>query len=167
MPSSEGTSTPREGAPTTSTTTESNPQLRSDLAEAIRSKSQLQSRLKTAEAELTKLRAKTKADSESIKELSSLRNVLTLKVKDRDEELRGKAKLLDVCGQPCITYLFKCITYLHSLFQDVQDEMVSLNLQLNMAEQRCKTLETENKELIARWMAHKGREAEEMNKTLR
>jgi len=44
--------------------------------------------------------------------------------------------------------------------------MISLNLQLNMVEQRNKKLETENKELIARWMAHKGREAEEMNKTL-
>ncbi len=41
-----------------------------------------------------------------------------------------------------------------------------MNLQLNMAEQRTKALEAENKELIDRWMARKGREAEEMNRTL-
>ncbi|KAH8801569.1 autophagy-related protein 16 [Xylogone sp. PMI_703] len=127
------------------TATDGNAQLRSDLAQALRSNGQLQARLKTAEAELVKLRAKTKADSELVKELSGLRATLTQKVRDRDEELRGKAKLLD----------------------DVQDEMISLNLQLNMVEQRCKSLESENKELIARWMAHKSREADEMNKTLK
>jgi hypothetical protein len=41
-----------------------------------------------------------------------------------------------------------------------------LNLQLNMSEQRVKDLKAENKELIDRWMAYKGQEAEEMNKTL-
>jgi hypothetical protein len=51
-------------------------------------------------------------------------------------------------------------------FQDVHDEVISLNLQLNMSEQRVKDLRAENKELIDRWMAHKGHEAEEMNKTL-
>jgi hypothetical protein len=50
--------------------------------------------------------------------------------------------------------------------QDVQDELISLNLQLNMSEQTVKKLKAENKELIDRWMARKGREAEEMNKTL-
>lgn len=66
------------------------------------------------------------------------------KLKDRDEELRGKTKLLD----------------------DLHDEVISFNLQLNMSEQKVKQLKTENKELIDRWMASKGREAEEMNKTL-
>jgi len=47
--------------------------------------------------------------------------------------------------------------------QDVQDEMISLNLQLNMAEQKAKRLEKENQDLIDRWMARKGREADEMN----
>lgn len=51
-------------------------------------------------------------------------------------------------------------------FQDVHDEVISLNLQLNMSEQRVKDLRAENKELIDRWMAYKGQEAEEMNKTL-
>ncbi|RFU34937.1 hypothetical protein B7463_g1420, partial [Scytalidium lignicola] len=136
-------SNPKDDAPQT-LANDGGPQLRNDLAQALRSNGQLKSRLKTAEAELARLKAKTKTDTELVKELSGLRTVLTQKVRDRDEELRGKAKLLD----------------------DVQDEMISLNLQVNMVEQRCKSLETENKELIARWMAHKGREADEMNKTL-
>ena len=45
----------------------------------------------------------------------------------------------------------------------MQDEMVSLNLQLNMAEQRSEKLEKENKQLVDRWMERMGREAEEMN----
>ena len=61
----------------------------------------------------------------------------------------------------------------HALFdtntdpsKDVHDEVISLNIQLNMSEQKAKDLTTENKELIDRWMARKGHEAEEMNKTL-
>lgn len=50
--------------------------------------------------------------------------------------------------------------------QNIQDEMISLNLQLNMSEQNAKKLKAENKELIDRWMARKGREADEMNETL-
>jgi len=44
--------------------------------------------------------------------------------------------------------------------------MISLNLQLNISEQNAKKLKAENKELIDRWMARKGKEADEMNKTL-
>lgn len=42
--------------------------------------------------------------------------------------------------------------------------MVSLNLQFNMAEERSKKLQKENQELIDRWMAKKGQEAEAMNR---
>jgi len=41
--------------------------------------------------------------------------------------------------------------------------MISLELQLNIAEQTTKKLKLENKELIDRWMARKEREADEMN----
>lgn len=41
--------------------------------------------------------------------------------------------------------------------------MVSLNLQLNMAEQQKKKLQKENKELVDRWMARMGEEADAMN----
>lgn len=44
--------------------------------------------------------------------------------------------------------------------------MISLNLQVNISEQNAKKLKEENKELIDRWMARMGHEADEMNKTL-
>jgi hypothetical protein len=59
--------------------------------------------------------------------------------------------------------LFKTVAY---NFQNVQDEVISLNLQLNMSEQNAKRLKVENKDLIDRWMARKRREADEMNETL-
>lgn len=43
-----------------------------------------------------RLRAKTKADTKTIEDLSRERVVLTRKFKDRVEEMRGKTKLLDV-----------------------------------------------------------------------
>ncbi|CZT52017.1 related to Autophagy protein 16 [Rhynchosporium secalis] len=116
--------------------------LRRDLAESLRSNRQLQTRIKSAEMELVKLRMKSKVETRQIDELSRERAYLAQKLKDRDEELKGKTKLLD----------------------DVHDEVISLNLQLNMSEQKVKDLKAENKELIDRWMARKGREAEEMNK---
>lgn len=70
--------------------------LRVELAEALRSQGQLQSRLKAAEEELETLRSKTKNDTRSIRSLTSERNMLLTKVKDRDEELRGKSKLVEV-----------------------------------------------------------------------
>jgi hypothetical protein len=47
--------------------------------------------------------------------------------------------------------------------QSVQDELASLNLQLNMSEEKSNRLQKENQELIDRWMARMGREAEAMN----
>ena len=70
--------------------------LRSELAEALRSNGQLQTRVKAAEAEVAKLRATTKADTKIIEDLSREKVVLTRKFKDRDDEMRGKSKLLDV-----------------------------------------------------------------------
>ena len=69
---------------------------------------------------------------------------MTVRLKDREEELRGKTKLVE----------------------DVQDEMVTLNLQLNIAEEQTEKLKEENKELVDRWMARKGKEADAMNDSL-
>ena len=43
---------------------------------------------------------------------------------------------------------------------------MSLDIQLNMSEKTVERLKKENKDLIDRWMARKGREADEMNETL-
>jgi flagellar motor protein MotB len=135
-------STNKRDSPTTNDP--STAQLRLDLAETLRSNGQLQNRIKTAETELVKLRLKSKNEAKQVESLTKERAFLMQKLKDRDEELRGKTKLLD----------------------DLHDEVISFNLQLNMSEQKVKQLKAENKELIDRWMASKGREAEEMNKKL-
>lgn len=71
-------------------------QLKQDLAEALRSKGVTESRLRTAEEELTKLRSKTKSDSRSIRDLTADKTNLTTRLKDREYELREKRKLIEV-----------------------------------------------------------------------
>ena len=45
----------------------------------------------------------------------------------------------------------------------MHDETLSLTLQLNMAEEQSQKLRRENKELVDRWMARMGQEADAMN----
>ena len=121
--------------------TESLAQIRQDLAKAQQERAELQGRVDTAARELDALKAKSKTDTKRIAQLSAGITQMTVRLRDRDEELKGKAKLLE----------------------DVQDEVVTLNLQLNMAEEQAKMLRKENEELVDRWMARMGKEADAMN----
>jgi DNA repair exonuclease SbcCD ATPase subunit len=67
-----------------------------DLAEAQRARAALEARAKELTQELQTLKANQKADQRQIQELSQESTALGKKVRDRDEELREKAKLLDV-----------------------------------------------------------------------
>jgi len=116
-------------------------QLRLDLAEALRSKGVAETRLRTAEEELDKLRAKTRSDSKSLRNLESEKGSLTRKLKDRDHELREKRKLLE----------------------EVQDEMITLGLQMTVAEKERDAVKKENKELVDRWMRRMTKEVDAMN----
>lgn len=89
------TTTPGNDAPSLSNQEEA-AQVKSDLAEALRAKGQLQRRLKVTEETLERLKTRAKADSTLIRDISAERAQLILKVKDRDEELRGKTQLLVV-----------------------------------------------------------------------
>jgi chromosome segregation ATPase len=71
-------------------------QLRLELAEALRSRGVAETRLRTAEEELDKLRSKTKQDTRSLKDLTTERTSLATKVNDREYELREKRKLVEV-----------------------------------------------------------------------
>lgn len=71
-------------------------QLRLDLAESLRSKGVTESRLRSAEEELAKLRTKSREDSRSIRDLSGERTMLTTRLKDREHEIREKRKLIEV-----------------------------------------------------------------------
>ncbi|PKS13264.1 hypothetical protein jhhlp_000035 [Lomentospora prolificans] len=116
-------------------------QLQRDLSEALRSKGFHEQRAKTAEAELEKLKNSFKNNDRMVRELTAERNRIMTKLKDRDHELREQRKLSS----------------------DVQDEMITLNLQLSMAEKERDRVKKENKELIERWMKSKGAEADKMN----
>ena len=116
-------------------------QMRQDLAKAQHERAELQSRLDATSSELEVLKSRSKQETRRVSQLTANVNQLTLKLRDRDEELRGKAKLVE----------------------NVQDENVTLNLQLNMAEEKQTKLKKENQELVDRWMARMGKEADRMN----
>ncbi|KJZ74754.1 Autophagy protein 16 [Hirsutella minnesotensis 3608] len=139
-PSTTKTSAPRAAAAASSDDPVA-AQLRLDLAESLRSKGVSETRLRAAEEELAKLRARTKEDARAIKDLTADRTALTYRVKDREHELREKRKLLE----------------------QVQDELLTLNLQVSVAERERDKVKKENKELVDRWMTRMGQEADAMN----
>lgn len=115
--------------------------LRVDLSATQKARGVLQNEVSTLTASLAT--SQKALERNAAKNASLLRQKADLerKLRDRDEELRGKARLVE----------------------NAQDEMVSLSLQVNMAEQRSDRLEKENRELIARWMKRMGEEAEKVN----
>lgn len=162
-------------------------QVRLELAEAIRSRNSAQTRLKAAEEELVRLRARAAADARIIREATSDRQVLTTKLKDREHELREKGKLVEVWSAgltlaPFLTlYIFWGIFInmqagifrlgLLTVYQNVQDEMITLNLQLSMVEverdkikKENKDIKKENQDLVDRLMKWKANEADAMNR---
>lgn len=76
-----------------------------------------------------------------MRDLTAERDALRLRVGDRAEELRGKKQMLE----------------------QVQDEVLTLELQLNVAEQQKAKIAAENKQLIERWMRRARQEADDMN----
>ncbi|KAL8722945.1 MAG: hypothetical protein Q9225_000637 [Loekoesia sp. 1 TL-2023] len=69
---------------------------RTDLSEAQRSKAVMQSRLQDATNDLQQLKLQSARDRKRLDELTSDKATLTLRLKDRDEELKGKTKLLEL-----------------------------------------------------------------------
>ncbi|KAI1349851.1 autophagy-related protein 16 [Xylaria sp. FL0043] len=150
IPKAAGASATAAKPPTTDPTTASSEgagagaaaaQLRLELAEALRGRGHAQSRLKAAEAELAALRSKSRVDGKRIADLTSERNALAARVRDLNEELDKKKKFL----------------------KDIQDDNLTLNMELNMTIQKHKKVEAENKELVDRWMKRMGHEADALN----
>ena len=69
---------------------------RQDLSEAQRSKGVMQSRLEITTEELQKRKLQLQLDNKRIEELTAERVSLTTRMRDQDEELKGKGKLLEV-----------------------------------------------------------------------
>lgn len=118
--------------------------MREELSKAQKSRLHLQQQLQAATTETTTLKQTISANEARIASLLRDRTVLSRRLKDREEELKMKARLLD----------------------DVQTEVVSLDLQLNMVEEKARRLQGENEELVRRWMERVRVEAESMNMNL-
>lgn len=69
---------------------------RADLSEAQRFRSELQEQLGRVTIEVESLRKKSTQQSRRISTLESERAQLQMRLRDRDAELKGKAKLLEV-----------------------------------------------------------------------
>lgn len=67
-----------------------------DLAAAQKSREDLSNKLEQALVKLDRLTRKLNAETQRAADLAVERTQLQIRLKDRDEELRGKAKLLDV-----------------------------------------------------------------------
>lgn len=79
--------------------------VREDLGEAQRSKGAMQAQLQSLNEEVAELRAQSQVDKRRIKELGVEKTNLVKRMRDLDEELKGKAKLLEVCFA-CVLKLF-------------------------------------------------------------
>ncbi|KAK7544792.1 autophagy-related protein 16 [Phyllosticta citribraziliensis] len=140
-PSRFGRSSPASAATEDASPTDAVARLRADLATTQTSRAQLQTQVSTLTTELASVRGKYTQNTKRVEELQREKAVLERKLRDREGELRGKNRLV----------------------QEVQDELVSLNLQFNMAEQKADELGRENQELVERWVKYKEKEAERMN----
>lgn len=115
---------------------------------ANRDKALLESQLSALTAQLSAMEASAKTQTSSSaalqRQMASLeyeKATLVRKLRDRDSELKEKARLVE----------------------NVQDEMLGLEMQINVAEEKAAKLQGENKELVDRWMRRMSKEAEQMN----
>jgi chromosome segregation ATPase len=141
----ERTGTPTKGKDPEQTPSDLLAILRNDLATTQKARSTLQTQLSDLTAQLSALSTQQRSSQSQITNLTKQVLETERKLQDRDEELRGKSKMVE----------------------HAQDEMVALELQFNLAEQRSEKLERENKELIERWMKRMGEEAERVNRDSR
>ena len=116
--------------------------LRADLATTQKARGVLQARVEELSTSLAALQKQEKRSLAQIALLTKQKAEVEWKLRDRDDELRGKNKMVE----------------------RAQDEMVALGLQLNMAEKRSEKLEVDNKELVNRWMKLRGEQADQMNR---
>jgi chromosome segregation ATPase len=116
-------------------------QIRAELASTQRTRSELETKLDTINAELSALKSSDTLQKQRIEQLEKVKANLERRGKDRVDELKGKGKFVE----------------------DIQDEMVALTLQLNMAEQEKQKLKKENDDLTKRWLQKMEEEAKRMN----
>ena len=116
-------------------------QIRNELASTQKTRGALEAKVSTLTAELSVLKTTDADQKKRIAFLENHKQQLERRMKDRADELKGKG----------------------SLVEQVQDEMVAMNLQLNMAEQEKERLQRENADLTRRWVEKMEGEAKKMN----
>lgn len=79
--------------------------VRQDLGEAQRSRGLMATKLQSVVEELNKLRLQSSLDTKRVDDLTKEKSVLTTGVRDRDEELRAKAKLLEVAQHKLLLWM--------------------------------------------------------------
>lgn len=92
-------------SPTIDTGVDALAKVREDLGEAQRSKGQMQLQMQNLTEETQRLRMQSKLDRKRISELTVERTNLVTRMSDRDEELKGKAKLLEVSLHVLFCYI--------------------------------------------------------------
>ena len=116
--------------------------LRQDLSNTQKARAALAAELTDLTTTLSTLQSQHKASTSQIAVLTRQKGDVERRLRDRDEELRGKTKLAE----------------------DAQDEMVALGLQLNIAEAKAERLKVENEDLVRRWVERMGEEVERVNR---
>lgn len=114
---------------------------REELARTQQSEISARERETQITSELETARKDVSTNTAHVEKLTRQVALLTRRLKDRDAEGREQRKLIE----------------------RIQDEMVGLNLEKNMAEQKKEAAEKELEELEGRLMEWKRREAEKMN----
>ncbi|KAF2180896.1 autophagy protein 16 [Zopfia rhizophila CBS 207.26] len=132
-PKGKGSSAPQEPISVT--------QLRADLAATQKARVALESTVASQRTELDNFKVSDAAQKKEIAQLKKTKEALERRIRDRAEELAGKGQLA----------------------QNVQDEMLALHIQLNLAEDKIKKLEADSEDLTKRWMEKMKQEAESMN----
>ena len=112
------------------------------MATTQKARTTLQAQVDELTSTLAAVQAQSKSSTTQLLQLTRQKADVERKLKDRDDELRGKGRLVE----------------------HAQDEMVALGLQLNMSEARSEKLTRENKELVDRWMKRMGEEADRVNR---
>lgn len=116
-------------------------QVRAELASAQKTRGDLETQVATLTTEVAELKVNDREQQKRIGQLERVKEQLERRAKDRTEELKGKGRFVE----------------------EVQDEMVAIELQLNMAEKEKERLKKENEELTRRWMEKMEAEAKHMN----
>jgi len=116
--------------------------LRSELAELHRKHADSTKRLETVSVELEQAKERAKRETAELARLRADLRLLDRKSKNREEEMAEKNRSLET----------------------IQDELLALQLQLNVSEDRSKALEDDNKQLVERWMQRMAQEAAQMNR---